>query len=734
MEIFSEREFNSISVEELNQHIGSGLNEPNSKKPAFTLLIGAGFSTPLIPTTREMVKSDIAWWLFCRNRPELLPFCYAPLSSLDFREFTSGLWEDIYEACDRSFPLDGGFPDLTTAENIGRAYQAAMSAKSIHGLFTSQLRRQYICDVGKRAENKVNGAHLYLASILQGQETWRIGGPFCKTIFTTNFDSLLQRSLQLIGKFYYMTDSPDLLESPEDDSEAIHLVYCHGSVHRHLQLNTHQEIESARESKAHHLIPYLERHGVIVLGHSGWRDVIIEALLRCRTFAGNLYWCDIHPVAEAKARLNETVLTLLRAHRGRAFYVPIEGADAALFSLHRSMELGNAPQFAIDPMKQMIHNLKSIDLSKAVMTPPPTIDTLPKVIERTLQRLKAAKQFFDDPEILNSRDPLSDETAEIVERALIAKRMNGAFLAADNWKAAVSFWTAVIKDQGAIPEERADALFNRGTTYLEQRSPKLVAKAIKDFTAVINMPEAALSQKAEALVSRGMGLMDLDKCNPAIKNYTAVVDLPGASAEIIAQALLRRAIIYWMLRSKDDQERIKHPKLRRENLEKAIADFTAIIEMTDVSQELRASALCKRGKCFDFKDDLDAAYRDFATVIDWQDVSTLSRARAIASRGEVRYRQDRENFKDLIADSAMALKLAPSLNDVRLNLGLGLLLEGDAETALTEYTRAHNVPLKRLYTSALENIQTELDDGRIMKTEEVQLILSILQERLKEAV
>lgn len=54
----------------------------------------------------------------------------------------------------------------------------------------------------------MNPAHVLLASMLSAQDegpaVWRFSAPFCRTIFTTNFDPLLQRALQFVDKLYYL--------------------------------------------------------------------------------------------------------------------------------------------------------------------------------------------------------------------------------------------------------------------------------------------------------------------------------------------------------------------------------------------------------------------------------------------------------------------------------------------------------------------------------------------------
>jgi hypothetical protein len=40
------------------------------KTPAYALLLGSGFSYPLIPTGSGMIR-DIPWWLYSQSRPKL---------------------------------------------------------------------------------------------------------------------------------------------------------------------------------------------------------------------------------------------------------------------------------------------------------------------------------------------------------------------------------------------------------------------------------------------------------------------------------------------------------------------------------------------------------------------------------------------------------------------------------------------------------------------------------------
>jgi hypothetical protein len=197
---------------------------------------------------------------------------------------------------------------------------------------------------------EINQAHLFLASILQTQDTteeelaslWKGRRPFCRTVFTTNFDPLLQHSLQIVGRLYSISDRPEELDAPDDDeSDTIQLIYTHGSSHRYVLLNTREEIERGTTWNAPSLVKYFERHGVIVIGYSGWRDTTMAALEKCVQFDGNLYWVDIHDSTRVDELLSPDVVKFLERHRGNAFYVQAS-ADDLMAALHGALGLGPA--------------------------------------------------------------------------------------------------------------------------------------------------------------------------------------------------------------------------------------------------------------------------------------------------------------------------------------------------------------------------------------------------------
>jgi len=738
--------------------------------PAFTLVLGSGFSVPIIPTPTRMLNGDIAWWRYCNDQRIEGDFCHRDESikkglakQEDVAAFERELWKEIHTASSTSdttaFPLTAeGLPDLSSPTAIGRAYQAVMA----RGLVNNKMRRQYLRAAIKRTYPKVNAAHIFLAGILEAQESWNWGAPFCRTIFTTNFDPLLQRSLQLVNKLYFMSDRPDVLEAPDDDqSDAIHLVYTHGSVHRYDLLNTEAQIASAKERNASNLVGYFKHHGVIVIGYSGWADTTMQALLSCASFDSNLYWCDVHSAGDTEARLRPDVLKILETAEKNAFYVPIAGADEAMRLLHRALNLGDVPKFILDPVGAMITQLNSIDVPTTPAVPGKSdtgsISTsLAELLDATLVRLNVAKSAFDNPSVGASEAD--------VAKALIAKLLSEAFIAYSegNRDQAIKLLNMVIETPSVPSIDLGNALQNRGVTLAENGE---TTKAIKDFSAVIDMPDAPAKQKAKALYNRGVSWGESGDSPKAIADYSAVIDIPDAPADQKAMALYNRGVRWG--ESGDTAKEIAdysavidmpdapaEPKAKALNnrgvrwgqggdTAKEIADYSAVIDMPDASAEPKAKALYNRSvrwkqsgqtakEIADYTAVIDMpdapveqkvkalnnrAYRwgesgemakaiaDYSAVVDMPDAPAELKARAFLNRGWCRYAAY-DDVKSMIDDSKKAVVLAGANLTARSNLALGLLLAGDTEAARTEYetvaTQATNaLPLQ----SAIDDLE-----------------------------
>ena len=351
---------------------------PDPTNPAaYALIVGAGFSHGVVPLVRELMHETIGgYYIPDQDQPSM----ERPASVL--REHSADFWAEFNQTATQKglavVPVDGrGLP-----EDPGAAYQHLFTYQGANALFAltepneqrlsfveqqqqgraaksaDQERRgpqdtgerfmkgflRYVMDVGSEAgygsagRTDLNPAHVYLAALLEAQQTglgWNIRA-FCRTILTTNFDTLLQNSLQMVNLLYTITDRPekglDRSEFAEDET-VVHLVCTHGSILRHNPASTITELGRLSEQNVGVLRDYLESRDIITIGYSGWNDGLMAALRLCNPDRHHVYCCDVRPDPPPN------IAEFLREHADHAAYVPLgpEGADDLLRSLYQAL-------------------------------------------------------------------------------------------------------------------------------------------------------------------------------------------------------------------------------------------------------------------------------------------------------------------------------------------------------------------------------------------------------------
>jgi hypothetical protein len=225
---------------------------------------------------------------------------------------------------------------------------------------------------------------------------------------------------------YFTSDTPELGVGDEildDPTDTIHLVYLHGSIHRRSQAASDENIQALKEKNAQTLAPVLKRHGVIVLGYSGWDDAVVEALAACDRFDHRLYWCGLEPDPLAAGAFGPRVSNILR--KPAALYVQILGAGRFMAQLCSQLVEGGA-RLLDNPIGQLRELLDTIDLKELEDLKPPVsagsnipqlldIGSSAKVFVRamqlTLQRLEHAEQVFLRQTV--APPPVKKSTSEI---------------------------------------------------------------------------------------------------------------------------------------------------------------------------------------------------------------------------------------------------------------------------------------------------------------------------------
>jgi tetratricopeptide (TPR) repeat protein len=588
------------------------------------------------------------------------------------RTFAKEFWKAVKAAADEHgeptthFELDDDA--LPTRAGIGAAYRAALSPWCDCGLHKKAEIRQYFADLVGGIKKRLNPAHLYLASIAAKHPR------FARTIFTTNFDPLLQRALQLVNQPYFVSDRPDSMQHPydEDGIDAIHVVHAHGSIYRYLLLNTPEEIERHAATNKYLLNAYFERHTVLIVGYSGWDDAITRSLEMVPQFAHALYWCDRGASVE-QSSLSPAARRILEKHAD-AFYVPIQSADQLMVDLHWNLAGSSFPDLLRSPIETLIAQLKDCDFQgvtgrrgperkmgilEAVSGPviargqtaepdPEQVD-LHEEAQGIILRLESAQNFFEG----NSEDTGEGST----KRARALQLMNEA---ADRYYGkqytdAIRLLDQILSDPEPLtPDERALALFRRGFAHGQLGES---TKELEDYTATIDLPGAPPDRVARALVNRGVAYGRRGRPGDSeneIMDYTAAMNFSGAPADQIAMALFNRGITFL------------HRGLPGD-IDKAIQDFGSAIELPGVPADQVAKTLNSRGVAYGRRGqlgDVDRGIADFTAVIGVPGAPTDQIAMAHVNRGISHGERGHPGDVDkAIQDFSAALELTGTFTD-----------------------------------------------------------------------
>ncbi|MBY0261045.1 MAG: SIR2 family protein, partial [Phycisphaerales bacterium] len=359
-----------LSFEILIERLKQALRRKGGSGAVCTFVLGSGFSYPLFPLTSEIVRRDLPWWLLWSadhdHEKETFPKC-PPESEADCDERARQLWKAVHAEVSTSTdpeltPLRFGLGDdgLPLPADVGRAYQAVLSGACACVDLSIAQRAAYFRSLVKRVGNRLNGAHFFLASLLA--ELHAPATPharrLCGSIVTTNFDPLLQRSLQLVNLPYYVSDRPDALLDADDGDGAVHIVHAHGTIYRYLMLNGAREIADAAKQNKPVLSAAFRNHMVVILGYSGWDDAIMAGLAEPESDRHGVYWCDRHATID-ESSLSPRAKDLLKSRTG-FHYVPLPpgGANEAMAQLYFGLTGHKKPLLLREPVRAMMDQLR----------------------------------------------------------------------------------------------------------------------------------------------------------------------------------------------------------------------------------------------------------------------------------------------------------------------------------------------------------------------------------------
>jgi tetratricopeptide (TPR) repeat protein len=176
----------------------------------------------------------------------------------------------------------------------------------------------------------------------------------------------------------------------------------------------------------------------------------------------------------------------------------------------------------------------------------------------------------------------------------------------------------------------------------------------------------------------------------AIEDYTTVIDMPDAPAERKARARVRRGITYRQRGETGD-------------LEREIADYTAVIDMPDAPVEQKALARFSRGWTYGLRGeagDVERAIADYTAVIDMPDAAARQKAMTRVNRGfTYGQRHGAGDVERAIADYTAVIDMpeAPAERKARARVNRGFTYgqrggAGNVERAIADYTAVIDMP------------------------------------------
>jgi tetratricopeptide (TPR) repeat protein len=646
----------------------------------FALIVGSGFSHGLVPTARDVVETSLPLWIKSldddKNFEDLLKLPLDDRHAVSREFWKKFVTQNSSQNTNLSLNEDTGLPNDYSA-----AYRAVFNSK-YSGALAPGPARQFQRAVMRLDHPRLNSAHFLLASLLGVQpgktrrnDLFKARAAFCRLILTTNFDPFLQIALQSVNRLYLMSDMPELGIDDgilDEQPDAIHLVYLHGTIHRRSQAATDEEIQTLKHKNARILAPVLKRHGVIVIGYSGWDDAIVEALNACDQFDHRLFWCGRDADPLKPGTFGERVEGIIK--KPTANYVHINGAGHFMALLSRRLVPG-LPRLLDNPIGQLRETLQTIDLTELrVVTqasneelaglPLPSADEALAAAQRNvIERLWLAEQMFtgrkESPfpgdsggasipkveslparlvslgraavalgdyeegiKLFTQSLECCDSDPDVFPKAL-SDRGEAHYLFG-NLEAAQADWSTLIDLLGAPVEEVAVALYGRGLTWGQKGD---VHAEIADYSRVIELPGAPIGTLARALCNRATVRARTGDLERALEDFTWLIErLPGAPAEPVVKALRNRAIIWD----------------KRNDTKRQIADYTQIIEQFwGIAVEEVANALCDRAEAYACAGESQKEIADYTKVTKLVGLSAervagalLKRARAWGKKGD----------------------------------------------------------------------------------------------------
>jgi len=447
---------------------------------------------------------------------------------------------------------------------------------------------------------------------------------YFKTIFTTNFDDLLNEAF-----YQFSTQRPlvcahdSAISSITITSKRPKIIKLHGDYLFDDIKSTLRETESLEENIKNKFSEFAKDYGLIVVGYGGNDrsivDILNYLLKNEEYFKGGIYWC-----LRKGSYINEDLRKLL--WKDRVYYVEIEGYDELMSQLHVSLNGGELPIDSnyLDQRKDNI--IENIINNKFLC------GTENKFIKRDLERLKKTgnkeivKKFFEFME--SSEGPSKEISNSFIEKSKVddfSKKQREILNEANNELLIKNFEFGLsVVDKAIIDHKEKDSfylrLLNLKAKFLRRMDNKTEAKSI--YTEIIKYDPISISTyislcRIESNIDKKI---DYIKKAIEIDPYDSILsnELIDLKLEQYESVLDKRALNYKLedIEKDIDQSLLQDPsitnsnwslkfkiiKLKGQPKDKIIIAFKEIIEKLELQDPFHPSLVSHKVELFRLKE------------------------------------------------------------------------------------------------------------------------------------
>ncbi|SIO33113.1 Tetratricopeptide (TPR) repeat [Singulisphaera sp. GP187] len=199
-----------------------------------------------------------------------------------------------------------------------------------------------------------------------------------------------------------------------------------------------------------------------------------------------------------------------------------------------------------------------------------------------------------------------------------------------------------------------------------------IEAAMNRYKQVCESDKATSRRKAEALFNRGVTYGLRGEREKELADYSAVIQITDAPLDLMANAFFNRGVTH------GEQG---EPQM-------AIDDYSSIIQMTDAPAEQKAKALFSRGMMFGQLGQPQKEIDDYSAVIQMDDAPAEHKAKALINRGVTfgQLGQPQKEIDDYSAVIQMTDASAEQKAEALFNRGVTHGEQGEPQMAIDDYS------------------------------------------------